>query len=417
MRGRAAWPTGGYARGGFDELAAVLADLAVGEAVRSPAAPAQSLAGLVQVGAHAHLVQLVGRGDAREARAHDHHPGVARRSPLMRRRRRTRAVGGQHRSGAERPAGGDQLPSRKPCDGLLELHRRFTRLLPRTAWECSLPPARSPTGGPHAAVAIPRHLLLCSHYPSPSDALNIHSSLARRHSLHLDGLVRIVVPGQRSGARQCGINHQRTRGCESLSADRCRGRRGGQTAHLGDIRKHQRAGRRAPVPDLGVGRAPGGAHPRGHRFLFDRAGPLGRSSAAVGRDRHAPSRVRLPPGRGRGAALLAVFHHPGGVVGDPGRPVRNHRQRLLRGRGRPGRFRASGYRRSGGGRGRRDSTVDVLLLENHGCVCVAATLDEAINRAEAVEVLCRMLVAEAQGFPLRRLALDEVARLRGQGYG
>ncbi len=59
--------------------------------------------------------------------------------------------------------------------------------------------------------------------------------------------------------------------------------------------------------------------------------------------------------------------------------------------------------------------VDVLLLENHGCVCVAATLDEAINRAEAVEVLCRMLVAEAQGFPLRRLGLDDVARLRGQG--
>ncbi len=61
--------------------------------------------------------------------------------------------------------------------------------------------------------------------------------------------------------------------------------------------------------------------------------------------------------------------------------------------------------------------VDVLLLEHHGCVCVAATLEEAINRAEAVEVLCRMLVAEAQGFPLRRLASDDVGRLRGQGHG
>ena len=61
--------------------------------------------------------------------------------------------------------------------------------------------------------------------------------------------------------------------------------------------------------------------------------------------------------------------------------------------------------------------VDVLLLEHHGCVCVAATLDEVVNRAEAFEVLCRMLVAEAQGFPLQRLAPGDVARLRGQGYG
>ncbi len=58
--------------------------------------------------------------------------------------------------------------------------------------------------------------------------------------------------------------------------------------------------------------------------------------------------------------------------------------------------------------------VDVLLLENHGALCVAPTLDEVVNRAEAFELLCRMLVAEAQGFPLRRLSPEDVARLRAQ---
>ena len=150
-----------------DELAAVLADLAVGEAVRSPAAPAQSLAGLVQVGVHAHLVQLVGRGDARQTRAHDHDPGVARRSRGRAGVGRTRPVGRQHRSGAERTAGGDQLPSRKPCDGLLELHRRFTRLLPQDCLGVLLDRPRDPRPAAPMRPSPFLGIVSCAHTTHP----------------------------------------------------------------------------------------------------------------------------------------------------------------------------------------------------------------------------------------------------------
>ena len=151
----------------IDELAAVLADLAVGEAVRSPAAPAQSLSGLVQVGVHTHLVELVGRGDARQTRAHDHHPGVARRPRGRAGAGRTGAVGGQHRSGAERPAGGDQLPSRKPCDGLLELHRRFTRLLPQDCLGVLLNRPRDPRSAAPMRPSPFLGIVSCVHITHP----------------------------------------------------------------------------------------------------------------------------------------------------------------------------------------------------------------------------------------------------------
>jgi 3-dehydro-4-phosphotetronate decarboxylase len=43
---------------------------------------------------------------------------------------------------------------------------------------------------------------------------------------------------------------------------------------------------------------------------------------------------------------------------------------------------------------------DVLLLAHHGSVVCASDLDAAVNVTEALELLCRMLVARAQGFPL-----------------
>ena len=43
---------------------------------------------------------------------------------------------------------------------------------------------------------------------------------------------------------------------------------------------------------------------------------------------------------------------------------------------------------------------DVLLLANHGSVVCAPDLGAAVNVTEALELLCRMLVARAQGFPL-----------------
>ena len=61
--------------------------------------------------------------------------------------------------------------------------------------------------------------------------------------------------------------------------------------------------------------------------------------------------------------------------------------------------------------------VDVLLLESHGCVVVGGSLDEVVNRAEALEELSRLLVAEAQGFGLQRLSAANVERLRSQMYG
>jgi len=43
---------------------------------------------------------------------------------------------------------------------------------------------------------------------------------------------------------------------------------------------------------------------------------------------------------------------------------------------------------------------DVMLLANHGSVAVAADVDAAVNVTEALELMCRMLVARTQGFPL-----------------
>jgi streptomycin 6-kinase len=52
---------------------------------------------------------------------------------------------------------------------------------------------------------------------------------------------------------------------------------------------------------------------------------------------------------------------------------------------------------------------DVLLLDNHGALVAAPDVAAAINVTEALELLCAMLVARAQGFPLRPLTPDQVA--------
>ena len=41
-----------------------------------------------------------------------------------------------------------------------------------------------------------------------------------------------------------------------------------------------------------------------------------------------------------------------------------------------------------------------MLLANHGSVAFAADVDAAVNVTEALELMCRMLVARTQGFPL-----------------
>jgi ribulose-5-phosphate 4-epimerase/fuculose-1-phosphate aldolase len=43
---------------------------------------------------------------------------------------------------------------------------------------------------------------------------------------------------------------------------------------------------------------------------------------------------------------------------------------------------------------------DVLLLANHGSVVCAPDLPAAVNVTEALELMCRMLVARSHGFPL-----------------
>jgi L-fuculose-phosphate aldolase len=43
---------------------------------------------------------------------------------------------------------------------------------------------------------------------------------------------------------------------------------------------------------------------------------------------------------------------------------------------------------------------DVMLLANHGSVVIAQDIDAAVNVTEALELMCRMLVARTQGFPL-----------------
>ncbi len=47
---------------------------------------------------------------------------------------------------------------------------------------------------------------------------------------------------------------------------------------------------------------------------------------------------------------------------------------------------------------------DAMLLGNHGSVVLGADLTAAVNVAEALELMCRMLVARTQGFPLLPIA-------------
>jgi 3-dehydro-4-phosphotetronate decarboxylase len=47
--------------------------------------------------------------------------------------------------------------------------------------------------------------------------------------------------------------------------------------------------------------------------------------------------------------------------------------------------------------------ADVLLLDQHGAFTVGPDVHRALLRLEYLEALCRMLVFEAMGFPLRRL--------------
>jgi L-fuculose-phosphate aldolase len=47
---------------------------------------------------------------------------------------------------------------------------------------------------------------------------------------------------------------------------------------------------------------------------------------------------------------------------------------------------------------------DAILLGNHGSVVLGSDLAAAVNVAEALELMCRMLVARTQGFPLLPIA-------------
>ena len=73
-----------------DELPTVLRDLSVGERSSGPATSSDSVARLVQVGADAVRVQLVGAGQAGEPRTNDHHPRIVGRPPGGRDERRER---------------------------------------------------------------------------------------------------------------------------------------------------------------------------------------------------------------------------------------------------------------------------------------------------------------------------------------
>ena len=53
---------------------------------------------------------------------------------------------------------------------------------------------------------------------------------------------------------------------------------------------------------------------------------------------------------------------------------------------------------------------DVMLLGNHGSVVLAADVDAAVNVTEALELMCRMLVARAQGFPLLPISSTNAQR-------
>ena len=258
-------------------------------------------------------MQLVGGGRTGQAGA-DHERG--RRSPTarMRRRRRTGAVGRQHRSGAECAAGGDHSRRRESRATVSPtppaVHPAAATELPGVL----LYRPRDPLGGPHAAVAIPRHrLALTLPIPLRWAPHNIHSVSYRRAATfvtYLDGFSPSSprVPGQRSGARQCGINHLAYERCESLSADRCRGRRGDQQLTWGTSGNISVRFDQHRFLISGFGRAPGGAHPRGHRLVFDRAGSLGGPRRpSVERPACIERCMRAAREHGCGAALLAFF--------------------------------------------------------------------------------------------------------------
>jgi ribulose-5-phosphate 4-epimerase/fuculose-1-phosphate aldolase len=50
---------------------------------------------------------------------------------------------------------------------------------------------------------------------------------------------------------------------------------------------------------------------------------------------------------------------------------------------------------------------DAILLGNHGSVVLGKDLAAAVNVAEALELMCRMLVARTQGFPLLPIAEEQ----------
>jgi L-fuculose-phosphate aldolase len=52
---------------------------------------------------------------------------------------------------------------------------------------------------------------------------------------------------------------------------------------------------------------------------------------------------------------------------------------------------------------------DVILLGNHGSVVLGRDPAAAVNVAEALELMCRMLVARTQGFPLLPIAEEQRA--------
>ncbi|MDI6704291.1 MAG: class II aldolase/adducin family protein [bacterium] len=63
--------------------------------------------------------------------------------------------------------------------------------------------------------------------------------------------------------------------------------------------------------------------------------------------------------------------------------------------------------------GRRSAESDTLLLENHGVVCVGASLKDVINKTETMEFLSRLIIlAKAAGVELKVLPEDTVRGLR-----
>ena len=66
------------------------------------------------------------------------------------------------------------------------------------------------------------------------------------------------------------------------------------------------------------------------------------------------------------------------------------------------------------------TSCQALLLENHGAVCWADSLDEALLKTETLEFLCRMLImSRAAGLNPEYLGnavmSDFISRLRGKG--